>query len=70
MEQSHTWESSSYSASQIPRFNVCYRFQHRPSVVPILSQIILAHAFPAYFFSIHFLLYSCIHLDIPGGLFP
>ena len=54
MEQNHSWEASSYSASEIPLFKVCYRFQHRPPLVPILSQIILAHSLPAYFFNIHF----------------
>ena len=59
MEQSPSWESNRFSASQrIPWIlrnpNFQYRIQKRPPLFPILSQITSFHASPNHLLKIHF----------------
>jgi hypothetical protein len=59
MERSHSWESNSYSFSQViaPPFvepDIPYRVHVISYLVSILGQISQVHTLPNYFFKIHF----------------
>ena len=75
MEQSPSWEANRFAASEeIRRIlwnrNVHCRMYKSPSPVPILSQIHPVHAPHSTSWKCILILFSHLHLELPGGLFP
>jgi len=62
MENRPSWETETYSASQVSARILCnpkvhYRVHENPSFAPILSHISPVHVFPTNFFKIRFTKY-------------
>ena len=75
MEQSPSWESNRFSASQeIPRIlwnpKVRYRIHKCPPPVPILSQLHPVYALTSHCLTIRFNIIPHLLISLPSGLFP
>ena len=75
MEQSPSWEATTFSASQeIPHIlwypNVHYRIHKSSPHVPLLSKINQVYDSPLQFLNMHFNIIPHLRLGLPSGIFP